>query len=162
AVHALAAQARSLEWDVTVVDDGGQASDHPFPELVRTSIDLTDLGIGSSTAIVVATQGHYDDVALRAALATDAGYIGMVSAEKRASSVLELLREEGVGAAQLARIHAPAGLDLGVINNAEIAVAVLADLVARRASGQLRAVAQAAPPREETDPVCGMTVFVDD
>src|SRR5262249_42511499 len=104
AVHALAPPARSLEGDATVVDDGRQASDHPFPELVRSSIDLTDLGIGSSTAIVVATQGHYDDVALRAALATDAGYIGMVSAEKRASSVLELLREEGVGAAQLARI----------------------------------------------------------
>jgi xanthine dehydrogenase accessory factor len=162
AVHALTAQACALEWDVTVVDDGGRAAEHPFPELVRTSIDLADLGIGSSTAIVVATQGHYDDVALRAALATDAGYIGMIAAEKRASSMLELLRETGVGAAQLARIHAPAGLDLGAIDNPEIAVAVLADLVARRAAGQLRAVANASARREETDPVCGMTVFIDD
>jgi xanthine dehydrogenase accessory factor len=162
AVHALAAQARALDWDVTVVDDGGRAAEHPFPQLVRTAIDLADLGIGSSTAIVVATQGHYDDVALRAALATDAGYIGLVAAEKRASSMLELLREEGVDPAQLARIQAPAGLDLGAIGNSEIAVAVLADLVARRAAGQLRAVAHVVPRRQETDPVCGMTVFVDD
>jgi len=160
AVHALTVQARSLGWDVAVIDDGGAPDEHPHPELVRTSLDLTGLGIGPSTAIVVATQGHYDDLALRTALATDAGYIGVVAAEKRASSLLELLRQQGLDEAQLARVHAPAGLDLGPVDNAEIAVAVLADLVARRAAGQLRA-AVSATPREAIDPVCGMTVFVD-
>jgi xanthine dehydrogenase accessory factor len=160
AVHALTVQARSLRWDVAVIDDGGAPDEHPHPELVRTTLDLSGLGIGPSTAIVVATQGHYDDLALRAALATDAGYIGVVAAEKRASSLLELLRDQGLGDAQLARVHAPAGLDLGPVDNAEIAVAVLADLVARRAVGQLRGAATAAP-REAVDPVCGMTVFVD-
>ncbi len=160
AVHALTVQARALGWDVAVIDDGGVASEHPHPELVRTTLDLTGLGIGPSTAIVVATQGHYDDLALRVALDTDAGYLGVVAAEKRASALLELLREQGLDDEQLARIHAPAGLDLGPVDNAEIAVAVLADLVARRAAGQMRAAATA-PPREAVDPVCGMTVFVD-
>jgi xanthine dehydrogenase accessory factor len=160
AVHALTVQARSLGWDVAVIDDGGDAEEHPHPELVRTTLDLGGLGIGPSTAVVVATQGHYDDLALRAALDTDAGYIGVVAAEKRASSLLELLRDQGLDDAQLARVHAPAGLDLGPIDNAEIAVAVLADLVARRAAGQLRAGATVTP-REAVDPVCGMTVFVD-
>ena len=160
AVHALTVQARSLSWDVAVIDDGGRADEHPHPELVRTTLDLTGLGIGPSTAIIVATQGHYDDLALRAALATDAGYIGVVAAEKRASALLVMLRDEGFDDVQLARVHAPAGLDLGPVDNAEIAVAVLADLVARRAAGQLRAVATAGP-REAVDPVCGMTVFVD-
>ena len=64
-------------------------------------------------AIVVATQGHYDDLALRAALATDAGYIGVVAAEKRASRCSTLLRDRGVDEEQLRRVHAPAGLDLG-------------------------------------------------
>jgi xanthine dehydrogenase accessory factor len=160
AVHALTVQARSLGWDVAVIDDGGAPDEHPHPELVRTTLDLSGLGIGPSTAIVVATQGHYDDLALRAALATDAGYIGVVAAEKRASALLELLRDQGLDDAQLARVHAPAGLDLGPVDNAEIAVAVLADLVARRAAGQLRA-APAAAPREAVDPVCGMTVFVE-
>jgi xanthine dehydrogenase accessory factor len=111
---------------------------------------------------VVATQGHYDDLALRAALDTDAGYIGVIAAEKRASSLLTLLRDDGVDDALLARVHAPAGLDLGPVDNAEIAVAVLADLVARRAAGQLRSGTTTATPREAVDPICGMTVFVDD
>jgi xanthine dehydrogenase accessory factor len=58
-------------------------------------------------------------------------------------------------------VHAPAGLDLGAVTNVEIAVGILADLVRRRASGELRASATAPPRREARDPVCGMTVFVD-
>jgi xanthine dehydrogenase accessory factor len=162
AVHALTVQARTLGWDVAVIDDGGRVLEHPYPELVRTSLDLSELGIGPSTAIVIATQGHYDDLALRAALATDAGYIGVVAAEKRASSIVQLLREDGASDEQVARVHAPAGLDLGAVDNAEIAVAVLADLVARRAAGQLRRVVPATVRREAIDPVCGMIVFVDD
>jgi xanthine dehydrogenase accessory factor len=160
AVHALTVQARAIGWDVAVIDDGGSPEEHPVPELVRTVLDLAGLGISPSSAIVVATQGHYDDLALRAALDTDAGYIGVIAAEKRASSLLELLRDQGIGEDVLARVHAPAGLDLGPLDNAEIAVAVLADLVARHAAGQLRGASTAAP-REAVDPVCGMTVFVD-
>jgi xanthine dehydrogenase accessory factor len=161
AVHALAIQAQAIEWEVAVIDDGGHADEHPCPEVVRTSLDLAGLGIGPTTAIVVATQGHYDDLALQAALDTNAGYIGLVAAEKRASSLLRLLHERGVDDVQLARVHAPAGLDLGPVDNAEIAVAVLADLVARRATGQLTQNLRVETRAEATDPVCGMTVFVD-
>jgi xanthine dehydrogenase accessory factor len=162
AVHALAVQARAIEWDVAVIDDGGNAADHPCPELVRTALDLAGLGIGSSTAIVVATQGHYDDVALRAALDTDAGYVGVIAAEKRASALKRLLHDQGIAEEQLARVHAPAGLDLGVVPNVEISVAVLADLVARRAGGELRADAGTRGRTETRDPICGMTVYVED
>src|SRR4029077_16538852 len=96
AVFALAKLARALEWDVAVIDDGGSASDHPHPELVRESLDLSGLGIGRASAIVVATQGHYDDLALEAAFATDAGYIGLVAADKRAAATLALMRARGV------------------------------------------------------------------
>jgi xanthine dehydrogenase accessory factor len=160
AVQALTVQARALDWDVAVVDDGGRPYEHPFPDLVRTVLDFEGLGVGPSTAVVIATQGHYDDLALRAALATDAGYIGLVAAEKRASAVVESLRDEGMSEEQLGRVHAPAGLDLGRVDNAEIAVSVLADLVTRRAAGQLQD-AVTAPPRQAIDPVCGMTVFVE-
>jgi xanthine dehydrogenase accessory factor len=162
AVHALTQQAAALEWDVTVVDDGGIATEHPRPELVRTSLDLNGLAIGNATAIVVATQAHYDDLALRAALRTDAGYIGVIASEKRASSLLRLLHDQGVDDTQLARVHAPAGLDLGSVSNIEIAVAVLADLVRRRAAGELRGFPRAVARREAVDPVCGMTVYTDD
>jgi len=152
--------ARAIGWDVVVIDDGGDPDEHPVPEVVRTSLDLAGLGVGPSTAVVVATQGHYDDLALRAALHTDAGYVGVVAAEKRASALLELLRGQGVAEEQLARVRAPAGVDLGAVDNAEIAVAVLAELVALRAAGRLVGAATT-PPREAIDPVCGMTVFTD-
>ena len=71
AVFALTKLARALDWDIAVIDDAGSASDHPY-QLVRTSLDLTGLGIGRASAIVVATQGHYDDLALEAAFATSA------------------------------------------------------------------------------------------
>lgn len=164
AVSALAGLARALGWEVVVVDDGGDPADHPHPELVRTTLDLTGLGIGSATAIVVATQGHYDDLALVAALGTDAGYIGLVAAAKRASATFELLAGRGLATEQLARVVAPAGLDLGHVENAEIAVAVLAELVEWKASGRLRVGSAAAAPvlgREAVDPVCGMTVLVE-
>jgi xanthine dehydrogenase accessory factor len=135
AVFALASLATGLGWDVAVIDDGGQAADHPRPDVVRTTLDLDGLGIGAASAIVVATQGHYDDRALEGALATDAGYVGLVASAKRAASTLQVLRGRGVADDQLARVTAPAGLDLGAIDNAEIAVAILADLVARRAAG---------------------------
>src|SRR5262249_22096709 len=72
AVHALTVQARAIGWDVAVIDDGGVPGEHPMPDLVRTTLDVSGLGVGPSTAIVVATQGHYDDLALRVAIDTDA------------------------------------------------------------------------------------------
>jgi xanthine dehydrogenase accessory factor len=162
AVHALTRQARALDWDVDVIDEGGRPDEHPEPERVRTVLDYAALDVGAATAIVVATQGHYDELALAGALGTDASYIGVVAAEKRASVLLGHLRDRGFGEDQLARVHAPAGLDLGAITNAEIAVAVLADLVARRAAGTFSGVDLAPPPREAIDPVCGMHVFADD
>jgi xanthine dehydrogenase accessory factor len=158
AVFTLAQLATDLEWEVAVIDDGGDPTDHPRPEVVRTRLDLTGLGVGPASAIVVATQGHYDDLALDAALRTGAGYVGLVSAGKRASATLALLRERGLPDDQLARVSAPAGLDLGRVGNAEIAVAVLAELVARRAAGTWGGRPVEAAAVQARDPICGMTV----
>ncbi|MDE0194996.1 MAG: XdhC family protein [bacterium] len=163
AVAALALMGRALEWDVAVIDDGGSPEEHPVPELVRTTLDLSGLGVGVGSAVVVATQGHYDDLALEAALATDAAYVGLIAGHKRADAVVENLRGRGISEEDLARIQAPAGLDLGRLGNRELAVAIMADLVARRASGELSrwgAVPEA--PASAIDPVCNMTVLVAD
>ena len=165
AVDAIAAVATAVGWDAVIIDDGGQPDDHECPELVRTSLELGSLAIDPATAVVVATQGHYDDVALSAALGTDAGYVGLVASAKRAEAMRDYLRTQGFGDDDLARINAPAGIDLGRIPNREIAAAVMADLVARRAEGQLAAEAAPAPEdrlAEAVDPVCGMSVLVAD
>ena len=165
AVDAIAAVATAIGWDAVVVDDGGQPDDHERPELVRINLDLSGLTVDQATAVVVATQGHYDDVALAAALGTDAGYIGLVASAKRAEAMNDYLRTQGFGDDDLARISSPAGLNLGRIPNREIAAAIMADLVARRAEGHLAADTVAASqdrPEEAVDPVCGMTVLVAD
>ncbi len=111
----------------------------------------------------MATQGHYDEDALERVLATQAVYIGLVASAKRAGSVLGYLRDRGVADDTLARVHAPAGLDLGHVESDEIAVAILAEIVQLRAAGELggpATLAEASTPHEEIDPVCGMSVDV--
>ena len=164
AVDVLAELAIAVGWQATVIDDGGNPDEHTRPGLVRTKLDLSGLGVDGATAVVVATQGHYDDLALEAALAHDPGYIGLVASPARAAAVVDHLADRGVARSETDRVNAPAGLDLGAVANAEIAVAVMADLVARRARGELAAVGAGPAPRraEAIDPVCGMTVLVGD
>jgi xanthine dehydrogenase accessory factor len=114
-----------------------------------------DLGT-TADAVVVATMGRGDVEALEAALATPAGYIGLVASAKRAGVELGRLRERGLDEAAIARVRSPAGLDLGPLEQAEIAVAVLAELVAWRH----RRGGPASELLEAVDPVCGMTVLV--
>lgn len=162
AVHALTLMGQALEWEVVVIDEGGKPDEHPVPALVRTALDFSDLGVGVSSAVVVATQGHYDDLALEAALGTEAAYVGLVAASKRADAVRERLASRGVPSDQLTRISAPAGLDLGRLSNRELAVAILADLVALRASGRLTLGSFPEETQTAVDPMCGMTVLVSD
>jgi xanthine dehydrogenase accessory factor len=107
-------------------------------------------------AIVLATMGRGDEDALEAALAAQAGYVGLVASARRARIVLERLRERGVDEEALARVRSPAGLDLGPLPQQEIAVAVLAELVAWRHAR----TSSPAELLEAVDPVCGMTVAV--
>jgi xanthine dehydrogenase accessory factor len=116
----------------------------------------SDLAAGAE-AVVVATMGRGDAEALDAALATPAGYVGLVASAKRAGVELAALRERGLDEETLARVRSPAGLDLGPLTQPEIAVAVLAELVAWRHS---RGPVGAGQPVEALDPVCGMTVAV--
>lgn len=109
-------------------------------------------------AVVVATMGTRDEEALKAALAVPGRYVALVASAKRAQSVLAALREAGIAEEALARVRSPAGLDLGPCTQEEIAVAVLAELVAWRHTAPLAA---APPPAEAVDPVCGMTVAVE-
>jgi xanthine dehydrogenase accessory factor len=181
AVDTLAGLARTLGWDTVVVDDGGSGDGHPSAGRVVTSLDLGAAGVSDRSFLVVATQGHYDEEALQRALATPARYVALVASRRRADGVREYLREHGVSDDDLARVRAPAGLDLGAVAHEEIAVAVLAEMVKEKAAAQRRlptaqaaegAVAangetpreaEAAPEplrHEAVDPVCGMTIDI--
>ncbi len=162
AVKTLAHLGVALGWTVTIIDDGGDPADHLDKAEVVTSLTMPK-ETSSSTLIVVATQGHYDEPALESALQTEAGYIGLVASERRAETVLGYLKDRGISQGQLDRITAPAGIDLGHIQHSEIGVAIIAQLVALRAKGLLNGVPEAAePPHTSIDPVCKMEVDVAD
>jgi xanthine dehydrogenase accessory factor len=117
----------------------------------------TTLTIEGADAIVIASMGHDDEEALEAALASSAGYVGLVASAKRASALTAELRDRGIDEESLARIRSPAGLDLGPSTQEEIAVAILAELVAWR---HTRVASPAELVEEAIDPICGMTVAV--
>lgn len=106
------------------------------------------------TAVVIAAMGQGDEDALAEALAATPGYVALIASSRRASAVRQELRQRGTDEEQLARIRSPAGLDLGPCTQEEIAVAVLAELIAWR-HGRLGI---GSIHEEAVDPVCGMTV----
>jgi xanthine dehydrogenase accessory factor len=89
--------------------------------------------------IVVSTQSRGDEKALMAALATDARYVAFVGSRLKAQTLKTALAARGVDAARLAELRAPAGLDLGAIGPEEIALSIIAEIVAfRRGRDQRR------------------------
>jgi xanthine dehydrogenase accessory factor len=117
----------------------------------------SELGHGAD-AVVVASMGQADENALEIALAGETAYVGLVASAKRGSAVLAELRGRGLDDEALARVRCPAGLDLGPSSQEEIAVAILAELVAWRHTkpGSAAELVEA----EAVDPVCGMTVSI--
>ena len=93
--------------------------------------------------VVVSTQGRGDEAALQAALAVEAEYVAFVGSTKKAAALREALAARGVAPEKLARFKAPAGLDLGAITPDEIALSILAEIVALRRRGRPRGEAAA-------------------
>jgi len=125
---------------------------------------LRGLALGPDSSVVVATHGELDEDALAQVLATPAGYVSLVASRKRAASILATLHDRGVPQERLARLKAPAGLDIGAVSPEEIAVSILAEIIHVRHSRKTDHVETGgfAPPAtvEAKDPICGMTVEV--
>jgi xanthine dehydrogenase accessory factor len=136
---ALAEAGRMLGYRVTVSD---ARSRFVTPERIPLADELVvgwpdevlrDAPVDERTAICVLTHDRKLDVpALRAALASPAGYIGAMGSRRTTEARAAALREEGVGEEELARIRAPIGLDIGSRTPAEVAVAVAAEIVSVR------------------------------
>src|SRR5207244_9177544 len=100
---------------------------------------LETMDIGWNTFIVVATRGHKLDAhALRAAVKTQARYVGLLGSRRKTILIERMLRDEGIPEDRLRQVHAPVGLDLGGRTPAEIALSVLAELSLERYGGSGR------------------------
>lgn len=140
AVHisqALAPIAKLLGYDVTIVDPRTAfASIERFPEVKVIAewpdIALPPLGIDRYTAFAALTHDpKIDDPALTHALARDCFYIGALGSKKTHARRLERLKTQGLSDAELARIHAPIGLEIGAVSPPEIALAIMGEITER-------------------------------
>lgn len=186
---ALARTAATMAFDVVRVVESAERRDVEREDAASGATAATLDGLETllrsgeaETAVVVASQGHYDEHALEIALACGAAYIGLVASRKRGATVRAFL--EGSGVANVASVRIPAGLDLGARTAPEVALSILAEIVQHRPSQSVggpageasprhaagaseplpvaaatRAVPEAPAPLETAlDPICGMTV----
>jgi xanthine dehydrogenase accessory factor len=153
--RALAALGSALGRHVVVADDG--VTREEFPTADAIAADLGSAGVDPRSAIIVATRGDHDEVAVEAALATSARYVGLVTSRTRGRVIADMLAGSGVSPDVMQRLHYPAGLDLGARSDEEIALTILSEILSTRAAGARPAVAA---PREAIDPICGMTVAI--
>ena len=152
---------------------------------LRWEVAGTMGAVPDAAAVVVAAHGGDEEAPLRAALEAGVPYVALVASRRRGAATVAALRDGGVEADALARLHTPAGLDLGARGPHEVAVSVVAEIVATRHAGPALTASSAGGPggpgvrppaaapyqppdansqgsrppgRLTVDPVCGMTV----
>jgi xanthine dehydrogenase accessory factor len=133
----LCSLARLLDYQVVVLDSRqDMVTAERFPDADRLicgdpsqTAELFD--IGERTHVVIVTHGHlHDKGALRSALGSAAASVGMIGSAKKVRTIFAQLREEGVPAESLERVHSPIGLDIGAETPAELALSIMAEIVA--------------------------------
>jgi xanthine dehydrogenase accessory factor len=151
--------ARSLGYRTVVVDGRPRlATRERFPDVDDLQVGIPSelvrrIPLRPTTALVLVAHDYkYDLPVLRHALSTEAGYIGMLGSRRRGDAILRMLREEGLAEEALARIRVPIGLDLGGKTAPEIALAILAEIVASRYGGSGRPMVVAKRARPESEP----------
>lgn len=149
----LATLGEHVGFSVVVMDDRSTfANPERFPmadKVMAGEFDklLADFPIGKNTYIVLVSRGHkQDETALRAAVGRGAAYLGMIGSRRRVSTVLRHLAEEGARIEDLEAIYTPIGFDLGGETPEEIAVSIIAEVIAVRRGGSGRRMHETRPP----------------
>jgi len=135
---ALAKSADAAGFGVVVVDDRESfANRERFPMARQILASFEDafqsLSPNASSYLVIVTRGHRDDMRVLAwAVRTPSRYVGMIGSKRKVLSVYQALEREGYRAEEFASVYAPIGLDIGALSPEEIAVSILAELIAVR------------------------------
>jgi xanthine dehydrogenase accessory factor len=178
--EALATVAATLDFAVArvVVDDDlrdvGRRPDVTVLALGELREFVAALTASERRALIaiVATQGHYDELALELLDAFDIAFTGLVASRRRAANVFGVLAQQGLAAERLAMIRNPVGLDIGARTPGDVAVSILAEIIANSPSpvaGDAVPPAVHGGPHPEAmpetgvsavDPICGMDVDI--
>ncbi|HET8783094.1 MAG TPA: XdhC family protein [Pyrinomonadaceae bacterium] len=141
---ALAKLASFLGYQTTLIDDRAEFLEGGrFPEQQIETVVADDwqksvrdaIGNGRGVSVAVVTRGHNEDErCMQAVVRANPDYVGLIGSKRRTSIVIDRLRESGATDEQLKKIHAPIGLDIGAISPEEVALAIIAEIVAERRS----------------------------
>ncbi len=129
---------KRLGYEVVVVDHLPGLMEKPDQLIEEMDYDLAKFPFGPRDAVVVLTKGERDLPVLKALSQVKVGYVGMLSSRSRTQQNLAALRADGVPDSFLASLHTPIGLDLGARTPAELALAILAEVVAVRQGRNLQ------------------------
>lgn len=159
----LAQLAQTIGYAVSVVsaDPAGEGFGD-IQCIEARDFNLEQVRITPQTFIVVSTQGEGDEEALEQALRANAAYIAFVASKTKAGKVFEYLKGRDLRA-DLGRVKAPAGVDIGANSPEEIAVSVLAEIIQMRAKAAQKPATKSTAvlpviQNEAKDPICGMMV----
>lgn len=143
--QAVARLAADVDFDIWVIDDRETfASRERFPSAQRIIVgdvaaslkELASTGFDASVFCIIVTRGHnHDEEALFHLATTHAGYVGLIGSKRKIRLIFEDLRAKGIPEEALARVHAPLGLPIGSQTVPEIAVSIVAELIACRNVG---------------------------
>lgn len=140
----VAALAHDVGFDVWVIDDRQEyCSPERFPTAQRRIVGpiddaLTNLQIDSDTYCIIVTRGHnHDEEALFHLATTPARYVGLIGSKRKIKLIFQDLLEQGIASETLQRVYAPLGFEIGSQTVPEIAVSIVAELIAHRNLGQL-------------------------
>jgi xanthine dehydrogenase accessory factor len=160
----LATLAQQVGFQVHVVDDREKfANRERFPDAAEVVSEDIPAWLARTTLpphayVVIVTRGHTNDLeALRGLASRDLRYLGLIGSRAKVARIYEQLQSDGMPADQLKRVHAPIGLDIGAVTPQEIAVSILAELIAVKhgKSADLQAAGQSMnwePPKLATTP----------
>jgi xanthine dehydrogenase accessory factor len=131
-VHALAKLGQVLNFTVTIVDPFLSLSELPEADRVLHALDFSQLPDATERYAVVASRGQFDEEAIAQALHANIPYIALLASKKRAQELSASLRVQSIAPEKLAIIRAPAGLEIGAESPEEIALSIMAEIVAVR------------------------------
>lgn len=130
--------AHQAGFAIGVIDDResfANAERFPMASEIHTSFEesFEKIHPNSSSYLLIVTRGHKDDMRVLAwAVTTEARYIGMIGSKRKVLSVYKALEKEGFDSAKFENVHAPVGLEIGALSPEEIAVSIVAELIAVR------------------------------
>lgn len=132
---ALARIARILEFTVTVVDPFLALAEAPEANRILHRLDFNLLPLNDDRYFVIASRGQFDEEALEKALVTNAGYVGLMAGKGRREELIRIMKTKELREESLTRLRAPAGLEIGAETPQEIALSIMAEIVAERKKG---------------------------